>query len=254
MKTTFFLLACMVLTSCAPVFYSNVGQNVPLFQKKGEVFLAGGISATNNRDDFTSIDGLNVMAAAAVDSNMAVLFSFYSLKTSDPQSDEWSGKGNYVELGMGLFERGRISKLTGEIFVGLGYGTINSSYNDEHINLKYLKPFIQPSGGFSTGALDIAFTPRIGLVQYVSNHSNNSIADNFYAEKKSTFIFEPGVTVRLGYRNVKLQYQLTYSTFKYSFISNYDPFVGERVNPINSYYESLSLVIMISDRWTKRNQ
>lgn len=232
----------MVITSCVPVFYSNVGQNVPLFRGKGEVFLAGGLSATYNKNDYTDAEGLNVMAAAAVDSNMAVLCSFYSLKSSgDSQSNEWSGKGNYFELGIGLFERGKTSRLNGEIFVGLGYGTINSTDNyNTHINLKFLKPFIQPSGGFSTGALDIAFTPRIGLVQYVSN----SGARDFFAEKKSTLVFEPGVTVRLGYRNVKLQYQFTYSTFKYSF--------DQGGNPINSHHESLSVAIMISDRWTNR--
>lgn len=244
MKTTCFLVACLAIASCSPVFYSNVGQNVPLFHKKGEVFLAGGKSASYNRDDATYTEGLNVMAAAAVDSNRAVLFSFYSLKSSS-ESQDWNGMGNYIELGYGLFERGKLSKLNGEIFVGLGYGAINNIGIDDHINLKYLKPFIQPSGGFSTGVLDMAFTPRIGLVQYISNNPSNELSNDFYSKKKSTFVFEPGVTVRLGYRYVKLQYQFTYSTFKYSQGAG---------NPINSHHESLSLILMVSDRWTKQKQ
>ncbi|MFN3839098.1 MAG: hypothetical protein ACK4RF_00190 [Cyclobacteriaceae bacterium] len=234
-------MACLAIASCSPVFYSNVGQNVPLFRKKGEVFLAGGTSKTYNKDDVNVIDGLNLMAAAAIDSNKAVLFSFYSLKDDDLY--DWNGKGNYIELGYGLFERGKTSKLNGEVFVGLGYGTINNTGLDgTYINLRFLKPFIQPSGGFSTGVLDFAFTPRIGLVQYISNNSSIELSNDFYSKKKSTFVFEPGVTIRLGYRYLKLQYQFSYSTFNYSM---------NDANPVYSQYESLSLILMISNRWNK---
>jgi hypothetical protein len=255
MRTSLLLLSCLFLLSCTPVFYSTVGQNVPLFGKKEEAYLTGGIGVSFNKDELSDVDGANFMGALAIDSSLAIMSSFNSFNESYADTDgDLIGKGTYFELGIGKFNHGKKSKLAGEIFLGLGYGSIRNTYQDQDANLKFIKPFIQPSGGFSSAMLDIALTPRISWVNYISKSGNSSIADDFYSKKKSTITFEPGVTIRLGYKNVKLQYQYTYSTFKYSFISNDPPYEGQMVNPINNHFESLSVAVFISDRWVRKKK
>src|SRR5436190_23999941 len=79
------------ISSCAPVLYTSVGQNVPLFKEKGEVAISGGASNTENSGndylyDYSSADGVNLQAAVAIKDNFAVMSSFYSLKNSNSSS------------------------------------------------------------------------------------------------------------------------------------------------------------------------
>lgn len=205
------LFAVLVsLSACNPVLYSTVSQNVPLFKEKGEVAFNAGVAVSGSSNYFGST-GFNAQLAVAADSSLAIISSFYSIK------DEESGKGNYFELGVGKFKHNPESKLTGEIFIGAGFGSIKNSFDGLQLNSNFLKVFIQPSGGYTTKIVDFALTPRIGIVNFTSyeNEVNDQAVAHFFSEKKTTVVFEPGVTVRLGFKNIKLQYQLNYSTFKY---------------------------------------
>ncbi len=67
-----------LFSSCNPVLYSTVGQNVPLFTEKGEVTLQAGYAASFGNN--TDADGVAIQAAYAVSNSIAVMGSFYSLK------------------------------------------------------------------------------------------------------------------------------------------------------------------------------
>jgi hypothetical protein len=230
------------LSSCSPVLYSTTGQNVPLFRKKGEVVINAGFFGIEDKDlssYYDSENGFNAQFAAAIDSSVAIISSLYTLKAGS--DSEWEIKGSYFEAGVGIFKHGEVSKLTGEIFAGIG--SMKNSYDLENIDANYLKFFIQPSGGFSSKVLDMAFTPRMGLVNYTKHNSNveEPLVDDYFSEKKTTFVFEPGVTIRMGYKNVKLQYQFNYSTFHYKGTDEFDP--------VSNMVGSFNLFILISDRW-----
>jgi hypothetical protein len=135
----------------------------------------------------------------------------------------------------------------GEIFLGLGYGAIQNNNNGSHIETKFLKPFIQPSGGLTTKYFDILFTPRIAMVSLISNStraltpSDTQEANQFFNDKKHTVVIEPGVTMRIGYKNVKLQFQYNYSSFKESLT----------IDPVNNRYGSLGLYILVPKQQVK---
>jgi len=234
----------MGISSCSPVLYSTTGQNVPLFRKKEEVAINAGYFGIEDKDlssYYDSEGGFNAQFAAAVDSSVAIISSLYTLKAGS--DSEWKIKGSYFEAGVGLFKHGEVSKLTGELFAGIGFGSMKNSYDFKNIDANYLKFFIQPSGGFSSKVLDMAFTPRIGLVTYTKYNNNveEPLVDDFFSEKKTTFVFEPGITIRMGYKNVKLQYQFNYSTFHYKGTDEFDP--------VSNMVGSFNLFILISDRW-----
>lgn len=239
-----FMAIAMVISSCSPVLYSTTGQNVPLFREKGEVaFNVGyfGIPDVVNDVPYfydTNVNGFAGQFAAAIDTSVAIISSFYTLKDSD---SDWEVKGSYFEAGAGIFDHGQA--FTGELFAGIGVGSLKNSYDAETIDANYLKFFIQPSGGFTSKVIDMAFTPRIGWVTYTNHDSNvdDALVEDYFSEKKTTFVFEPGVTVRFGYRNIKLQYQFNYSTFNYEGTDEFDP--------VGNEFSSLSLYILITDRW-----
>lgn len=196
------------LTSCSPVLYSTTGQNVPLFHQKGEVALSYGISTAYNFNAWDDMSlGVNAQAAVAVDSAVALIGGFYWLQ----EEDVWSGSGRYFDLGAGLFKYNPRGHFVGEIFMGAGLGSIkNSSETDEgkeYFNTRFYKLFLQPSLGMSTKHIELAFTPRIALV-------NVKVKTNYeYFERvKAKVVYEPGVSFRAGGDQIKFQYQLNYST------------------------------------------
>lgn len=245
---TVVVISGFLLYSCAPALYTNVGQNVPLLKKKGEVALSIGSGSSGN--DHGSAEGLSLQAAAAVGKSTAIASSFYSLKN---EGGDMKGNGNYFEMGIGKFKSSEESKFIGEIFVGTGFGSIQNSMGSDHINLKYVKPYIQPSGGFSTKVLDIALTARMALVSYTSKSESISDSqqrgsfDDFWSENKTSFVIEPGFTVRLGFQNIKLQLQYSISSFSHDW-----PVDGEKYSAIFDEYGSIGVFILLSDRWKKK--
>ncbi|HEX5171455.1 MAG TPA: hypothetical protein VFW11_19895 [Cyclobacteriaceae bacterium] len=246
MKTlTITLLAVALLTivSCTPVLYSSVGQNVPLFHEKGEVAFSGSYC------EIWDAKGFSMQFATAVSSKLAVTSSFYSMNNSSYASeDTWKGNGSYFEVGAGKYHYSSEKKWTYELIGGLGYGSMRNSYASQAVNANYVKPFFQPSFGISGGIIEVALTPRIGLVNYVS-HSNTmtdaydaETVENYFDSKKTTLVFEPGATVRVGYRNVKLQAQYVYSTFDSE---------DDSIDPINPEFISIGLHILITNRFKK---
>lgn len=232
------------VSSCSPVLYSTTGQNVPLFRSKGEVMMNAGYFTIQDNDLSSYYDpenGFNAQFAAAVDSSVAIMSSVYTLKTGS--DSDWKIKGSYFEAGVGVFKHNEVSKLTGELFAGIGLGSMKNSYDLENVDANYLKFFIQPSGGFSSKVLDMAFTPRMGLVTYTKHDSNveDPQVDDYFSEKKTTFVFEPGITIRMGYKNIKLQYQFNYTTFHYKGTDEFDP--------VSNAAGSFNVFVLISDRW-----
>lgn len=245
------VMIASAMVSCAPALYTNVGQNVPLFRKKGEVAMSAGHGSASGENYLTSstAEGFSGQAAVAIGKSTAIISSFYSLKD---EGEDINGNGNYFEVGIGKFSYSETSKLHGEIFIGTGFGSIKNSEEGEYINLKYVKPFIQPSLGFSSPYFDIAITPRIALVSYTGKSENISEAneqrafENFWQENKNTIVFEPGFTARAGYKNVKLQLQYSHTSFKYSWPDDTNSY-----SAVLDDFFSIGLFVLISDRWSK---
>lgn len=240
--TTFLIFAA----SCSPVVYSTIGQNVPLLRNKGEFSINA--SAASSDDG----EGGGFQFAAAPDSNFAIITSFYSLKNET--SDEWQGRGSYFELGAGRFghmdPKNKI--FIAEIFLGIGYGGIrNSDQNSSsRLDVRFIKPFIQPSIGISGTWYDVALTPRVAWVSYTSQLVSvddpelRTQAEQFFDDKKNTIVFEPGFTLRLGYKSIRGQLQYNASTFSYR--ENSD------VN-INNQFLSMGIHWLISKRFREQD-
>jgi hypothetical protein len=202
------LMFAVAFSSCSPVLYTPSTQNVPFLKEKGEVNIGGGVISTEDADGFS----LNF--AVAVDSNWAVAAAFNKLSGGDENSsDYWDSRGSYFEDAVGKFGSSAKGPWVYEGFLGLGYASIKNEKESNLVNTQFLKPYFQPSFGIRSKFVDIALTPRLAVVHYISeqvkiiNSDNASFANDFFDSKKTTFVFEPGVTLKLGVKNFKLQLQ-----------------------------------------------
>lgn len=202
-------------SSCVPAIYSTTGQNVPLFREKGEVTLSGAYGSVDEGD------GIALQGAAAFTDKFAMGASFYSLWGGSLNEDSWKGNGNYFELVAGRY--GTFVKKNPlfiyEAFGGFGYGAINNKTADgSAVNVRFIKPFLQPSLGIRHKIVEIAATPRISLLHYTSQEARASDpqqteeAKAFFSDNKTKLTLEPGVTFRLGYKSIKFQFQYNFTT------------------------------------------
>jgi hypothetical protein len=233
------------ITSCSPVLYSTVGQNVPLFKEKGEVSMGAGLASADNGT------GLSVQLSGAVGNHVALLGSFYSLSEENADDDAWSGSGSYGEFAVGAF--GTLNaqgNLVYEVFGGIGSGKIENERYESPTNVKFIKPFIQPSIGYTSKWFEAAFTPRIGVVSYTDHTftwddpTEKLMLERAFEEAKNTFVFEPGLTIRTGYKGIKLQLQYSYTNF-----DAWDEFPDGEKPSTNTDFFSIGLNYMISKRY-----
>lgn len=261
MKTIFapsvlLLFMAALVSSCNPVMYSTVGQNVPMFTEKGEVALSAAYGLSSSDEDNADAKGLAIQAATSISESSAIMASYYHLKGTENQGypfsapSEFSSSGNYLEAAFGKY--GTFSEsFAYEVFGGIGYGSITNDYQGTSIDVQMIKPFLQPSIGYISRYVDLILTPRIGFINYTSHQPGNiTMLNDFIDENNNAVVFEPGITIRAGYQSVKLQIQYNYSTFSAKSVYEIDNVITT-FNPMNQHFISLGIYVLISHRYPK---
>ncbi len=158
------ILLVAAATSCAPVYLPNT-RNTPLFRGAGE--FQGSVWLGS---------GLNGHLAYAMTDHVAVLgnVSFVSSaenRQSGGQQFDFTKTHLFYEGGLGVFGRNRAARY--ELFAGYGMGQGNSLANYGFFGTaavvadgKYTRIFVQPSIGTNNRKFNLAFTPRISLVDF----------------------------------------------------------------------------------------
>lgn len=135
---------------------------------------------------------------------------------------EW--KGRYFEIGIGSFgnspsKQNKKGKVVYEGFGGVGFAGIRNRYDADMFNVKYMNVFLQGSLAYSAHWIDIALTPRLMYMHYTDKSysfteaGSEARADAFFNKNKSKLLFEPGFTIRLGYKNMKVHINYVKSSF-----------------------------------------
>lgn len=208
--------ACLiVLSSCSPVLYSNVGQNVPLFKEKGEF---SGQVAYSGTDDAS---GLGLQMAYSASDHLLLAGSVYVMGNNQ-SAENWRGDGAFGEFAAGIYTPVQNKKFVLQVLGGLGFGGIKSRELSNNIEVNFTKPFVQPSLGFVTKGFEIALSPRIAQVYYgnkrldVREQEFHQQLQGFLDRNHGKLAFEPGVTVRAGWEGVKFQVQYVHSNFGFN--------------------------------------
>ncbi|MDY0342314.1 MAG: hypothetical protein RBR28_02005 [Lentimicrobium sp.] len=215
-KSSIVLIVFLTLTlsSCTHYYYIPNAQNVPLFQEKNEFH--GTIAVGGGQEISTT----EVQAAYAITDNLALMANFASARGGEKSDINW-GRGKYLEGAVGYYKPFD-EILVAEVYAGLGvsnqyhqYGT--KDYNNGIAELSFVKYFLQPSVGVAHRAFDIAISTRFSRVSFF-DIDNKITMDNSalyhvdtIARNKVSYMFEPALTIRGGWKNVKVQLQFSHS-------------------------------------------
>jgi hypothetical protein len=161
MRTILFI-ALLLLSACSSIYIPNT-RNVPLFRGAGEA--QASVYLTN---------GVDVQAAFSLTDNLAAIGS-YSMLTQHETNPEFTRKNGYGELGLGYFKNERSYRF--ELFLGYGQGKGTSLANyyfyasDFGVTgivatATFSRLFIQPTISTNNRNFNIAFTPRISIVDF----------------------------------------------------------------------------------------
>jgi hypothetical protein len=199
----FWIILIALLSACSPLYVPNT-RNVPLFQGQGEAQISA----------YATSAGLDAQGALALTDNIAIMgnYAYGSEKRVNPA---FTRKNSYGEVALGFYKASRKARI--ELFAGygVGKGTNLSQYyffaddfgqGDTIITAKMNRIMIQPSIGTNNRKFNIAFTPRISLVDYTEFMAGDKTEKP--NEKPHLFI-EPALTGKFHIAgNVKGVFQL----------------------------------------------
>ena len=221
----------LLLSACAPHYYymPNV-QNVPLLQDKNDFRLTASSSGANNSVD--NISGSEFQGAFALTKKLGVMANYMQVKGGDSQN---GGDGKYMEAGAGYY-RTLEKHIVFEVYGGFGEGRQHHNYqtkidsstgfvssitkykNGGTSELSFAKFFIQPALGLTYKGFDISLSERISGLSFfkIQNNADTANAEwksvNDILRNKNSFLLETAITLRGGWKYVKLQLQFMSSS------------------------------------------
>lgn len=204
----------VLLSSCNHNYYIPNSQNVPIFKDKNEARLSVSSGGAVN------MNTAEVQAAYSLPFNIAVMGSFMYTEGGNEQELDY-GYGRYFEGAIGYYKP--VTK-NGVVEFYAGYGSSSQYHHyagdgDYHgkASLFFDKVFIQPSFGLYFKYFDLALSARFSGLYF--NKINNGIFDDSYdyddvdliSRNKTSYLFEPAITIRGGWKYVKIQFQYVVS-------------------------------------------
>ena len=208
------------LDSCTHYYYAPNQHNVPLFKEKNEVRVSGAYIQGNE------ISGCDIQAGYAMTKESAIIANALII---NPTSKD--GRGQLYELGAGYYKPISSSflpiskKFIFETYGVFGLGNATDYYGNYpySVTTGLFKAYIQPSIGFSTNLFDIILSEKIGLVhtfgvkRSIPDSTYNSMIQNgssvvndlnILNHSRTSFLFEPAFTFRIGFKYVKFHFQI----------------------------------------------
>lgn len=206
------LLAVILFPSCRTLYKPNA-VNAPMLKEKGEAKIYGG----NN----------NVQAAYAITDHVGVMLNGYyeNGRVNNDNAQYVKTQGFLGEAGAGYFTA-MPNNMVFEVYGGGGAGAVNieeqkrDAADDlitERFSANAYKVFIQPTYGYVGKYFEAGLTPRFSFVKYGNlSNTNYTLQERqdytYYQLDQPTWVFfEPALTLRGGYKWIKLQVQVGHS-------------------------------------------
>lgn len=246
--TNFLLMITIAIVSCTHVYYSPNAANAPLLSEKGETR----INALYSSGNISEFDGGELQYAQAINKNFGLMINGMAAGKSDNWTDysgsstsyhTEKGNGSYIEFAGGYFKNfDQKKKCIGEVYAGFGSGSVKNDYGDGNSKVNIFKYFIQPDIGYKSKYFEAAFVPKVSVINWKVKESNVTNSDikadlNYIASRKSFVAFEPAILLRAGAKNVKFQFEMSFSNFNaasafysYDLIETLNSSIGISIN------------------------
>lgn len=203
-----FSVLFLVLTLSQCVYYTPNAHNVPLLKNKGDLRLMGGFQSGVLEDN----KGVDFQTAYAITDSMGIMLNGNYSWGNNSYDD---ASGYLIEGGAGYFTS-LSERWSFEGFAGFGHGTEQHTYTGGDANIRFTRFFLQPALGYKRTYFEAALSARLcHLYFYHYDPSNFAALDpevqddlNYLEGHRSSFLFEPALTLRVGPPDVKLQLQV----------------------------------------------
>ncbi len=214
---------CLVLSSflfsaCNRYYYKPTGINDPLFTKGGQLHAAFAGTSEDDNNDHSYFTDLQLGYSPI--NHLGILGS-YSTYAYRPYDKNTAAANAYIlEAAAGAYKAigSEKRKMVVDIYAGGGGGKLNSD-----IDMQLRKLFIQPGIGMRSRIVDVMFNLRLSNIKYsgldpkghdydymIDHHLIDTVS-NQQIDKGTYTFYEPGVTVRTGYKFVKAQIQTAFA-------------------------------------------
>jgi hypothetical protein len=213
----FVMLTLLLCASCGPTLYVPNAINTPLLKEAGDAKLAVG-AHLNARE------AVDLQSAYAVTDHFAIMVNADYSNYIHTDIAGARMRNRFGEAAIGWYSPFHTSKdntleYRAEMFAGFGLGKsedITSGYNPysygsseyTFYNAHFNRYFLQPSAGFKSDIVDLAFSMRFA---YIDLHNWNQRPESeieFNRNEALSFgTLEPGLTLGVGYKGLKLYMQ-----------------------------------------------
>ncbi len=223
------IFACLLIyisviaTGCNRYYYKPNAVNTPLFTDGGQAHLnvAGSMG---DGDGAGRTNFFDVQASYSPVKHLGIIGNYstygYTPDNYDFVSGNVDAKAHLIEAGLGGYYPvgDRTFKMVVEMYGGGGAGTIRSD-----VDMDVTKLFLQPGIGVTSPWFDAAFNMRVSNINY-SNLDDNGRGNSYLIDREliNTFtgrridegsytFMEPSLTVRVGYKFAKAQFQSVFA-------------------------------------------
>ena len=224
------------LCSCSHYYYVANTKNVPLLREKNEA------RVTLSYGEGNQSSSIDLQGAYAITGKLGILANFMTANggTASGQNQNWA-KGTCFEGAAGYFKPVNTFGIF-EVYGGLGASSQHHQYSTGTADLRFTKVFVQPSFGFTAKWAEAAFSLPLTRVSFNEIHdytySGEESGLERLASNHTSYILEPALTIRGGWKYLKLQFQYVHVLN----LTNQDlPFEKDKV--------SLGLYISIARRY-----
>jgi len=222
-KITFvILLSSFLFTACNRYYYKPNAINDPLFTDGGQVHaaFAGSIGNGDDNNDQDRTYFTDLQLGFSPINHLGVIGSYSTYAFRPYNKNTAPANGYIIEGGIGgynAFGKRRV-KMIIDLYAGGGGGKLSS---DVDVNLRKL--FLQPGIGMRSDYFDAVINFRFSNIKYsnldANGHdfaylSDRRLIDTFNntrIDKGSYTFYEPGLTLRAGYKFVKVQLQAAFA-------------------------------------------
>jgi hypothetical protein len=231
--SVFFLL---LMYSCGSYYYMPTQQQIPLFTEKNELHMTGGIDG----QEFNNFQ-FSYSLTNSIGLQVNTLFK--------GGGKEGSNYGSLIEGGPG-YHFNLNKHFIIETFAG--YGNANLNKNNETFHLSFDRFYIYPIFGFQSKFVDIAYSIRYNYLTYhfkgippPYSKTQTAFWEPYNLNNNSYEFLESALTLRLGYKYIKLQGQ-------YNWIVGHDKYNFNYME--NNISISLFIMIPLDKLRTKKNK
>ncbi len=229
LKSIFYTILIGGLSACGTSYYAPGVQRAPILQEEGEITLAasGTVYSQSISNDFHAAYSPKQNLGVMVNAN---LFDPQATQNNLDNTTFYRGmKGKYIEAAAGYYIVVG-AKASFEFYGGYGRlfdGRTNTNFNRNLVsNFEYNRFFIQPAFGYRGDIFEIIPSVRISRIDFAkveppTTDPNNNWFFNPVSNGDTYVMFEPSVTMGLGYKYLKFQLSLgtsfnfLYNDFEY---------------------------------------